>query len=56
MGRRSPETFLTEMLDPAAEPPSTLSARTPLLIMDLRLEWSDLDPRIKSAIKASISS
>jgi hypothetical protein len=24
--------------------------------MDLRLEWSDLDPRIKSAVKASISS
>jgi transposase len=45
-GRRPLETFLTEMLDPKAEPPSTLSARTRLLIEDMRLEWSDLDRRI----------
>jgi transposase len=45
-GRRQLETFLTEMLDPEAEPPSTLSTRTRLLIEDMRLEWSDLDRRI----------
>ena len=45
-GRRQLETFLTEMLDPEAEPPATLSARTRLLIEDMRLEWGDLDRRI----------
>ena len=47
-GRRQLETFLTEMLAPEAEPPSTLSARTRLLIEDIRLEWSELDRRIEA--------
>jgi len=45
-GRRQLETFLTEMLDPDGEPPTTLSVRTRLLIEDMRLEWGDLDRRI----------
>jgi transposase len=40
------ERFLTEMLDPAFELPSTLSPRTRLLIEDMRLEWGELDRRI----------
>jgi transposase len=46
-GRRKLETFLTEMLA-EAEPPSTLSARTRLLIEDMRSEWSTLDHRIEA--------
>ncbi|TXN07225.1 IS110 family transposase [Methylobacterium sp. WL103] len=45
-GRQQLERFLTEMLDPAIEPPSTLSPRTRLLIEDMRLEWGELDRRI----------
>ncbi len=47
-GRRQLETCLTEMLDPEAEPPSTLSPRTRLLIEDMRLEWGELDRRIEA--------
>ena len=45
-GRQQLERFLTEMLDPAIEPPSILSPRTRLLIEDMRLEWGELDRRI----------
>lgn len=45
-GRQQLERFLTEMLDPAFELPSTLSPRTRLLIEDMRLEWGELDRRI----------
>lgn len=45
-GRQQLERFLTEMLDPAFELPSTLSPRTRLLIEDMRLEWDELDRRI----------
>src|SRR5215212_7936917 len=34
------------LLDGEGEPPPTLSARTRLLIEDMRLEWSELDRRI----------
>jgi transposase len=47
-GRRKLETFLTEMLAAEAEAPSTLSARTRLLIEDMRLEWSELDRRVEA--------
>ena len=45
-GRQQLQRFLTEMLDPAIEPPSTLSPRTRLLIEDMRLEGGELDRRI----------
>ncbi len=45
-GRRQLETRLTELLSDEAGPPMTLSARTRLLIEDMRLEWSELDRRI----------
>src|SRR5947208_761537 len=35
-----------KLLDGEGEPPPTLSARTRLLIEDMRLEWSELDRRI----------
>ena len=45
-GRRPLEMRLIELLDGEGEPPPTLSARTRLLIEDMRLEWSELDRRI----------
>lgn len=45
-GRRQLELRLAELLDDAGERPPTLSARTRLLIEDMRLEWSELDRRI----------
>ncbi|MGQ7794689.1 IS110 family transposase [Faunimonas sp. B44] len=45
-GRRQLELRLAEMLDDAGARPLTLSARTRLLIEDMRLEWSELDRRI----------
>lgn len=44
-GRRLLEQRLAQMLD-GAEPPSTVSHRTRLLIEDMRLEWRELDRRI----------
>jgi hypothetical protein len=44
-GRRQLEQRLAEMLD-EAEPPGALSARTLLLIKDMRVEWRELDRRI----------
>ncbi|MDP8913263.1 MAG: IS110 family transposase, partial [Pseudomonadota bacterium] len=44
-GRRQLEVRLAQLLDDA-EPPPTLSARTRLLIEDMRQEWSELDRRI----------
>jgi hypothetical protein len=45
-GRRQLETFLVTMLADGAEPPTTLSSRTCLLIEDMCLEWGELDRRI----------
>lgn len=45
-GRRQLEVRLAELLDDEGEPPPTLSARTRLLIEDMRLEWAELDRRI----------
>ena len=45
-GRRQLETFLVTMLADGAEPPTTLSSRTRLLIEDMCLEWGELDRRI----------
>jgi transposase len=45
-GRRPLEVRLVELLDGEGKPPPTLSARTRLLIEDMRLEWSALDQRI----------
>jgi transposase len=44
-GRRQLEVRLAELLEESGPPP-TLSARTRLLIEDMRLEWSELDRRI----------
>ena len=49
-GPRQLETFLVTMLDDGAEPPTTLSRRTRLLINDMRLEWGELDRRIAALI------
>lgn len=45
-GRQQLAAWLITMLDREAEGPPTLSARTRLLIEDMRLEWSELDRRI----------
>lgn len=45
-GRRHLAVALVTMLDEGAEAPPTLSARTRLLIEDMRLEWRELDRRI----------
>ena len=45
-GRRQLEQRLAQMLDEAAEAPTSLSPRTRLLIEDMRLEWRELDRRI----------
>jgi transposase len=45
-GRRRLEERLAEWLDSEEGPPPTLSARTRLLIEDMRMEWRELDRRI----------
>jgi len=45
-GRRQLEQRLAQMLDEAAEAPTSLSPRTRLLIEDMGLEWRELDRRI----------
>lgn len=45
-GRRRLEQHLALLLDGETPPPPTLSARTLLLIADMRLEWRELDRRI----------
>jgi transposase len=47
-GRRRLEEKLALMLDDASEPPVALSRRTRLLIEDMRLEWRELDRRIRA--------
>jgi transposase len=47
-GRRQLELRLAELLDGAGERSPTLSARTLLLIEDMRLEWTELDRRISA--------
>jgi transposase len=45
-GRQKLDRYLGTILDDGSEPPPTLSARTRLLIEDMRLEWRELDRRI----------